>query len=140
MSRPPWYASGLRFTCVPECGACCTNHDEYVYVYLTDEDIRAISRLLGLTKRAFLNEYTTVDDGDIVLKMVEPECPFLDGWRCTVYEARPVQCRTFPFWSENLRSRAAWRRLGRFCPGIDEGELLELERIRDHVRERDGED
>jgi Fe-S-cluster containining protein len=140
MPRPPWYASGLRFTCVSECGACCTNHDDYAYVYLTDDGIRSISKHLGLTKREFLNEYTMLDDDEIVLKMVEPECPFLDGWRCRVYETRPVQCRTFPFWTENLKSRAAWQRLRRFCPGIDQGDLLELERIRDHVRERDGED
>jgi Fe-S-cluster containining protein len=140
MPRAPWYASGLRFACIPECGACCTNHEDYAYVYLTEDDIRRISKHLGLTKREFLNEYTMLDDDEIVLKMVEPDCPFLDGWRCMVYEARPVQCRTFPFWTENLKSRAAWARLRRFCPGIGQGELLELEQIRDHVRERDGED
>ncbi|MDX1388650.1 MAG: YkgJ family cysteine cluster protein [Acidobacteriota bacterium] len=139
MRRSPWYASGLRFSCIPECGACCTRHEDYAYVYLTAEDIRRISKHLGLTRRDFLNEYTVVDDGEIVLKMVEPECPLLDGWRCTVYEVRPVQCRTFPFWKENLRSRAAWTRVGGFCPGVGEGEVVSLEQIKTHVRDRDGE-
>jgi Fe-S-cluster containining protein len=40
--------------------------------------------------------------------MGEDACAFLDGARCTVYEARPTQCRTFPFWKENLRRRGSW--------------------------------
>ena len=137
--RSPWYASGLRFSCVPECGACCTRHEDYAYVYLTTDDIRRISKHLGMSRREFLNEYTVLDDGEVVLKMVEPECPLLDGWRCTVYEVRPVQCRTFPFWTENLRNRAAWKRVGEFCPGIGEGEVVSLEQIKTHIRDRDGE-
>ena len=27
-------------------------------------------------------------------------CIFLTGNRCDIYEVRPNQCRTFPFWSE----------------------------------------
>lgn len=136
-SRGPWYTAGLPFSCRPECGACCTRHQDYAYVYLKEEDIRRLSRFLGLSRREFLNRYAIVDDGDLVMKMEEPACPFLDGWRCRVYEARPVQCRTFPFWSESLTSRATWNRLKRFCPGINEGEIHSLKVIREHLRARD---
>ena len=37
--RKPWYASGLRFSCLPECGKCCTNHEDYAYVYLEGDDL-----------------------------------------------------------------------------------------------------
>ena len=27
---------------------------------------------------------------------------------CTVYPVRPLQCRTWPFWPENLSSKQSW--------------------------------
>jgi Fe-S-cluster containining protein len=48
------------------------------------------------------------------------DCVF---WRdgCTVYGARPVQCRTYPFWSGLLASAETWREAGEECPGIGGG-------------------
>jgi Fe-S-cluster containining protein len=40
-----------------------------------------------------------------------------------VYEARPLQCRTYPFWSSSLGSREDWDTLGRSCPGVNKGKL-----------------
>jgi Fe-S-cluster containining protein len=42
---------------------------------------------------------------------------------CTIYPVRPRQCRTFPFWPEDLTSRRRWERLARECPGIGRGRL-----------------
>lgn len=128
-ARTPWYADGLRFECQPDCGACCTDHEDYAYVYLEEDDVKRLAAFLELERDDFLDGYATVDDGHVVLKMERPECPFLEGTRCTVYEARPAQCRTFPFWRDNLRSRAGWKRLCRFCPGIDRGRLYTVQEI-----------
>ncbi len=125
-----WYAQGLRFECVPDCGACCTNHDDYTYVYLEREDLVRLARFLGLTVRVFCERYTELEDGHRVLRMDRPHCPFLEGSRCRVYPARPLQCRTFPFWEECLESPERWRELARFCPGIDRGPLHGLQAIR----------
>ncbi len=128
-----WYADGLRFECQPDCGACCTNHGDYAYVYLEDEEIEAIAGLLGVTRARFEQDFTVLDEGYRVLRMDEPDCPFLQDKRCTIYPVRPVQCRTFPFWNENLRNRTSWTKLRSFCPGIDQGErvpLIEIERRR----------
>ena len=132
----PWYADGLRFECQEDCGRCCSNHGDYAYVYLEEPDITALAKFLRLSRRRFLERYTTTDDGFVVLLMDEPACPFLEGSQCTVYEARPVQCRTFPFWEEHLRSPKAWERTREFCPGVGRGRRHPLRLIRNCLDER----
>lgn len=44
--------------------------------------------------------------------------------RCTVHRERPTQCRTWPFWPENLKSPRTWRQAGRECEGIERGPLV----------------
>ena len=131
-----WYAGGLRFECQPDCGGCCTSHGDYVYVYLEPGESRRLADFLGLTVEEFQARYTSLDDGERILKMEEPDCPFLEDTRCTVYPARPVQCRTFPFWSENLTSRRKWNRIAGFCPGIGKGPLVPLAAIRGDLAAR----
>jgi len=57
------------------------------------------------------------------------DCCFLVDRKCVVYEDRPIQCKTWPFWESNLRSRAAWKRTCEACPGAGQGELVPLEQI-----------
>lgn len=57
------------------------------------------------------------------------DCIFWQGG-CTIYKERPRQCRTFPFWGENLGTRGEWKGLKAFCPGIGTGKLYPLEEIR----------
>ena len=37
---------------------------------------------------------------------------------CRVYPVRPVQCRAWPWWQENLASPERWAECARRCPGI----------------------
>jgi Fe-S-cluster containining protein len=135
-SSVPWYASGLRFECQSDCGACCTDHGDAVYVYLTDADVVLLAAHLGLGRGEFLRRYTERDDGDLVLVMNGPDCPFLRGSRCSVYPARPVQCSSFPFWAEHLASPRSWANLREFCPGIDVGEPHALRTVERHLASR----
>ena len=63
------------------------------------------------------------------------QCEFLKADGCSVHEAKPTQCRTFPYWPElvgnkkNLRSTAAW------CPGIGQGELVNIRMARETAEE-----
>ncbi len=52
---------------------------------------------------------------------------------CAIHEVRPNQCRTWPFWTENLRSQAAWERAAERCPGMDSGprvDFIQIESLR----------
>ena len=59
------------------------------------------------------------------------DCVFFDSEtrKCQVYEARPRQCRTWPFWTSNLKSPEAWEETCRVCPGSGKGKLYQLEHI-----------
>ena len=132
-----WYADGLRFECLPDCGACCTNHGDNDQVYLEGDDLQRLADLLCLSPEEFTRRHTTTDAGLVVLRNDSPDCPFLEGHRCGVYAARPKQCRTFPFWPETLASPRAWRRLRHFCPGIDRGPLHSADAIRERLAEHE---
>ena len=133
-ARVPWYADGVRFACQPDCGKCCTRHGEYDYVYLEGDDAARMAARLDLTPAQFKARWTKKDDGHTVLKMEGAACPFLEGTRCAVYDARPAQCGAFPFWADNLKTRAVWDELRTFCPGVGAGELIPLHVIRERLR------
>lgn len=128
---------GLRFSCTM-CGNCCTGPPGYVLV--SDDEIRALAQRLGMGEQDFRDRYTHRTSRGVSLTERETEfgfdCVFLDRTSvpgravCGVYEDRPMQCRTWPFWPENLRSREAWRRAARTCPGINQGTLVPVEAIR----------
>lgn len=70
-------------------------------------------------------------DGGEVLCLAEKrnfDCVLWEG-KCTAYEARPVQCSTYPFWPFIAGSERSWREESRECPGIGRGEL----RSREHI-------
>ena len=74
--KPPWYAAGLQFECKEDCGACCTNHDEYAYVYLVGDDVDRLVAHLRIDEDDFFTRYTELDDGYLVLRMDSPDCRF----------------------------------------------------------------
>lgn len=127
----PWWHQGVRFECQGT-GRCCISRGRYGFVYLTLEDRRRLAKHFGLSTQSFTRRHCARTEGFFHLKTVEGPCQYLEGTRCGVYEARPGQCRTWPFWPENLRSRQAWASAKRRtpCPGMDEGKLIPVEAIR----------
>ena len=57
------------------------------------------------------------------------DCIFWEKDGCLVYTHRPLQCRSFPFWSSHLDSRADWDSLAGSCPGINRGQLHNSKQI-----------
>ncbi|HWA99088.1 MAG TPA: YkgJ family cysteine cluster protein [Pirellulales bacterium] len=129
MSDEPWYKDGLRFQCT-QCGDCCTGAPGYVWV--NREEIVALAAKIGVPVEEFEKKY--VRRVGVRLSLVEfpnGDCVFFDSKKrkCTVYEARPRQCRTWPFWQSNLRSPETWKETCEVCPGSGRGDLVPLERI-----------
>lgn len=128
MSKPFWCA-GLRFECQGS-GRCCTARGDYGYVYLNLSERRQISSLLGMRTSSFTRRYCVREGNDFYLKHPERDCAFLEGNRCSVYEARPIQCRTWPFWPENMNATVWERDVVGFCAGIGKGRMFSADEIR----------
>ena len=131
----PWYAGGLRFKCTG-CGDCCTGGPGYVWV--NQQEIDALARRLQMTPEAFEKQYVTRIGIRRSLKELRYrgyDCVFLhpETRRCTVYEDRPRQCRTWPFWDSNLKSPEAWEATCEACPGAGKGKLYSIELIEEQA-------
>jgi len=132
-NRKEFFADGLRFECTA-CGECCSNHNGYDFVYLTRQDIVEMAKRLKLPRKTFLETYTRLDDGDVVLKDRGEACIFLKGGgKCAVYASRPLQCRTFPFWAENMNRKTWETEIRRDCPGTNEDRLVPAATIREQL-------
>jgi len=137
MGRKAWFEKGLRFQCT-QCGNCCRSHGDATHVYLAEADLQAIAAHLGLTRAELLARHCEREGGWIQLARSEQACGFLGADnRCTIYPVRPKQCRTWPFWVENLE-RARWEGPVReTCPGIGQGPLHPADEIRRIARENE---
>ncbi|NGX63356.1 MAG: hypothetical protein KR126chlam6_00764 [Candidatus Anoxychlamydiales bacterium] len=115
-----WYKDGLYFKCHKNCSKCCTGSPGYVW--LTTQEIDKIAKFLKIPKENFLKTFTRSIKGKISLKenFSNFDCCFLKDKKCQIYEARPKQCKTFPFWKSNLQSQRAWQFQKKHCPGIDD--------------------
>ena len=132
----PWWADGLPFSC-QQSGKCCHQRGGYGYVYVNARERQALADHLGLSLGQFNRRYTrSEDDGARVLRFVARACIFLEDGLCSVHEAKPVQCRTWPFWEELLASPEVYEREVRsFCPGSRTGPTVEAASIRAQLEE-----
>ncbi|CAI5737176.1 unnamed protein product [Peronospora destructor] len=116
----------LRFRCTG-CGKCCTGKGGRVRV--NDRELQELAAATKLSLPEFKQSYThTVLEVDAsgqkkaqrVLRQTpdDRQCFFLQGSKCTVYAARPTQCRTFPWWQQHLVSDYDWQLAAADCEGI----------------------
>jgi Fe-S-cluster containining protein len=128
-SKDPWYAEGLRFECT-QCGACCSGAPGYVWV--DEDEIAALATEMGLEVDAFERKFIRrVGKDKSLIEYPDGDCILLDPRtrKCTVYGARPTQCRTWPFWDSTLKKKKDWKATCEVCPGSGQGRLYTFEEI-----------
>ncbi len=134
MADEPWFQDGLRFECT-QCGDCCTGAPGFVWV--NREEIAALAQRFAMTVPAFEAKYVrSVGIRKSLVEVENGDCVFFDGQTrgCTVYEDRPRQCRTWPFWDSNVRTEATWKETCESCPGSGRGKLYSIDEIADRLR------
>lgn len=148
----PWYADGLRFTCT-QCGNCCTGGPGYVWI--SRAEIERLAAHLELTAGEVVRQYCRRLGGRYSLNerrnaQGNYDCVFLKEEKvtsgegadavvhtrrtCQIYQVRPLQCRTWPFWDGLLQSPGEWARASRRCPGMNTGRQYtrdQIESLRD---------
>ena len=139
-----WYADGLRFECT-QCGNCCSGAPGYVWI--TEKDMVKIAAYLKMEFDEFTRTYVRRINhgGEARYSLIEKpdyDCVFLTrtGGKagCSIYPVRPTQCRTWPFWTDVVRSPETWRKTARGgaagnggCPGMldPKARLYDLQHI-----------
>ena len=116
LSNDVWWKEGLKFGCTA-CGRCCQNEGE---VWLDSDEFADLSTNLKEDPKVVLDKYAEKTmSGWVKLKnqvsddpKINDRCIFLgdDGKQCSIYESRPIQCRTYPFWPRLLSSPTEWEK------------------------------
>ena len=102
-------------------GNCCIG--ESGYIWITFQEIQALSEYLNLSVEETIQKYIKKVGYrfSLIEKRIEADnfaCIFFDleTKRCLIYDVRPTQCRTFPFW-EYFKTHK--KELYKECPAID---------------------
>lgn len=104
-------------------------------MWFTAAEEEAMAKEVGLALEDFQRRYTRRIGARWSLKELvrdgKHDCVFLDRESqpgkaiCSIYHARPRQCRTWPWWSEVVESPEAWADTKERtpCPGMGKGTL-----------------
>jgi len=115
---------GFDFTFNPSAcesceGNCCIGESGYIWV--TPNEIKDIAAFLEMDEATFRAQHLRKISYRFSLKERKVgesyECEFFDmkQKRCTIYDVRPSQCRTFPFW-DYFKDKI--NEVEKECPGI----------------------
>lgn len=100
-------------------GNCCIGESGYIWV--TPDEILNISNFLKIPLDSFYEKYLIKVKYRFSLKEIEYnggyKCIFFDEQKrgCKIYNVRPTQCKTFPFW-EHFKTNL--KEVEDECPGI----------------------
>ena len=83
---------------------------------------------MGDQKRLSLIEKTNYD------------CIFWNNGGCEIYEARPLQCRSYPFWKPFLINKQSWDGEALSCPGMNNGKTVDKKTIDNWLKIREEEE
>ncbi len=125
----------IDFSC-QRCSNCCRK--EPGAVFLTENDVHKLAKNLNMAIENFLKECcrSLEKDGKFVAVLKEKsnyDCIFWnDG--CIVYEDRPLQCRTYPFWPFLVEDKKMVELEKKRCKGIGIKGNLSIEEKLDYYQ------
>ena len=139
--KTPWYIGGLHFEC-RQCGDCCSGPDEGV-IWISRLEIKLLAEHLDISESQLRKKYLKrIRFRVSILENPQTkDCIFLKNIggtkKCTIYDVRPMQCRSWPFWPINLDSPDDWSTAAKKCSGLNKGKLYtfdEIEKIENQKR------
>ena len=80
----------LKIDCTT-CGNCCA----LLQPQILPKDLKALTLATNKTKADFKKEYIILDE-DSDMRFKSSPCPFLENKKCTVYDQRPTDCKSYP--------------------------------------------
>ena len=94
----------------------------------------ALCNFFNMSVKDFVAKYCRWADyyyGSQVLALLEKKNYDCILWEngCSAYEARPVQCSTYPFWSWMIQDEKTWNECAADCPGMNKGKVWPVEEI-----------
>lgn len=141
MSDKKFYSDGLKFKC-QQCSYCCRH--EPGYIFFTHDELEKMSDYLSITKSNFIRKYTKIVDLGItsrytIVEKPNNDCIFWEKSGCVIYEVRPFQCKSYPFWSSIVEEEKFWQEESKTCPGMNKGEVVDSSKIEKLLKQREEE-
>lgn len=134
LKRAKFYRDGIRFEC-QQCGKCCRARGDYGHVFISPGDRFRMAASLHVSTREFHNAYAETTQGRLHLRDPHKDCIFLQNNNCSMYDIRPRQCRTWPFWPENMKKFVWETQVAPFCPSVGKGKLYSAQEIEGILRQ-----
>ena len=136
MDEKDFYKEGLKFTC-KQCSMCCGHSPGFVY--LSKIDLDKLCNFLKMSGKDFAKKYCRwagYYEGKEVLALKEMKNYNCILWNngCSAYEARPVQCATWPFWTWMIENKDSWNECAKDCQGMNKGRLWSKEEIEENSK------
>jgi Fe-S-cluster containining protein len=126
-----WEKENIRFECQSDCFKCCLKPG---VIFFEAGDIRRVSKFLNCTPSELKSAYLEFEEDEWLINVdADVPCPFLGKQGCSIHEAKPKQCSTYPFWKENLESKVSWKSESENCPGIGLGPMMPTKSIKEII-------
>lgn len=97
-----------------KCGECCKG---YGGTFLSEREIKRISRYLNIDSASFLRDYCQWSGTQPLIKSSDSGyCVFWDEV-CTIHQVKPRMCKIWPFIDSLLIDPTNWDIICSMCPG-----------------------
>jgi Fe-S-cluster containining protein len=129
------YPAAVRFQCI-KCGICCGDTKEKTrHILLLKTEAEQIATATSQPTSAFTVKIKDKAPYSHEMKKTEEgKCVFLKNNCCTIYTARPLICRFYPFELKTAHDGKHTFLYTTECPGINKGRMLNKNYFRKLLR------